>query len=139
MSNTNVFIDVDVALPDHNERVVPIVRGELQKLADRGYRLFLVSQAGGKYAETIALRHGMECLFEGFLDKPDIIVDDMPGSMPILFNPNQEESWMAMVDRMIRQTVDWPTSREPDRVLQEPREGSHNGLMGFLRRCGIVG
>jgi hypothetical protein len=47
-------------------------------------------------------------LFEGFAAKPDIIIDDMPGTAlnPFVFDVNAESSWPSLVDKIIRKHID---------------------------------
>jgi hypothetical protein len=46
--------------------------------------------------------------FEGFAAKPDIIIDDMPGTAlsPLVFDVNAESSWTALADRILRKHID---------------------------------
>jgi hypothetical protein len=55
----------------------------------------------------VAERYGLTDLFDAFLPKPDIIVDDAPGLClsPVVFNVLEEESWPAMADTIARQWV----------------------------------
>ena len=108
MKNANIFVDVDLTLVDHNHELLPGAREAIMRLVDRGCHLFLWSTAGQKYAEGMAARHGITHLFEDFVAKPDIIIDDMPGTVlnPFVFNPNDEQSWDAMVGRILNKHVD---------------------------------
>ena len=108
MKNVNIFVDVDLTLVDYNQNLIPGAREALQRLVDRGCHLFLWSTAGRKYAEVIAARHQLSDLFEGFAAKPDILIDDMPGTAlkPFVFNPNDEESWDSMVEGILKKHVD---------------------------------
>jgi len=47
-------------------------------------------------------------LFEGFLAKPDIIIDDMPDTVlkPLVFDVNSEPTWSAFAEEIIRKPID---------------------------------
>jgi hypothetical protein len=42
-------------------------------------------------------------LIEGIVPKPDIIIDDMPGTClnPFVFDVNQEESWEKLAKKLL--------------------------------------
>lgn len=46
--------------------------------AARGERLFLWSRAGDQAAREVAERLGVADLFEAFLPKPELLIDDEP-------------------------------------------------------------
>ena len=50
----------------------------------------------------------MSEMFEGFSAKPDIIIDDMPGTVlnPFVFDVNAEKSWPTLADRIIQKHID---------------------------------
>jgi hypothetical protein len=52
--------------------------------------------------------HNLTDFFEGYASKPDIIIDDMPGTAqaPFVYNVHDEASWPAMAERIIDQHVD---------------------------------
>jgi hypothetical protein len=52
--------------------------------------------------------HGLTDLFEGFTAKPDIVIDDMPGTAlnPFVFDVNAESSWPSLADKIIRKHID---------------------------------
>jgi hypothetical protein len=54
----------------------------------------------------VAERYGVAELFEAFLPKPDIYIDDMPATIfnGLVFDA-QEESWRPLVERIIREHV----------------------------------
>jgi phosphoglycolate phosphatase-like HAD superfamily hydrolase len=108
MKNVNIFVDVDLTLVDHNQNLIPGAREALQRLVDNGCHLFLWSTAGQKYAAGIAARHLLSDLFDGFAAKPDIIIDDVPDSVtkPFVYNPNQEKSWEALAEVILKEHVD---------------------------------
>jgi phosphoglycolate phosphatase-like HAD superfamily hydrolase len=108
MKNANVFVDVDLTLVDAQGRMLPGASEALQKLKDKGCHLFLWSTNGTDYARQTAERLGLATMFEGFAAKPDIIIDDMPGTVlnPFTFDVNAESSWPALAERIIRKHVD---------------------------------
>jgi hypothetical protein len=81
MKNANIFVDVDLTLVDANRSLLAGASEALTKLKDRGCHLFLWSTNGADYAKTVAELHRLTDLFEGFSAKPDIIIDDMPGTV----------------------------------------------------------
>ena len=108
MKNANVFVDVDLTLVDAQGKLTNGAREALSRLKDRGCHLFLWSTVGMEYAKSTARRLGLEDLFEGYASKPDIIIDDMPGTVlnPFVFNPNDETSWDTLVGRILTKHVD---------------------------------
>src|SRR5882757_10484823 len=101
MKNANVFVDVDLTLVDANKNLFPGAPEALGKLRDKGCHLFLWSTNGAEYARKIAGLYGLTEMFEGFVAKPDIIIDDMPSTVltPFVFDVNAEESWPVLADR----------------------------------------
>jgi ribonucleotide monophosphatase NagD (HAD superfamily) len=108
MKNANVFVDVDLTLVDANRNLLPGATEALAKLKDKGRHLFLWSTNGADYARKIASLYHLTEMFEGFAAKPDIIIDDMPGTVlnPFVFDVNTEASWPALADRIIRKHID---------------------------------
>ena len=108
MKNANIFVDVDLTLVDASQKLLPGATGALARLRDKGCHLFLWSTNGGDYARKIAALHGLTGLFEGFVSKPDIIIDDMPGTAlnPFLFDVQDEPSWPALADKILRKHID---------------------------------
>ena len=108
MKNANIFVDVDLTLVDANKNLLPGAKEGLEKLRERGCHLFLWSTNGMEYARKIADLHKLADYFEGFASKPDIIIDDMPGTVlnPFVFDVNSEASWPAMAERILRQHID---------------------------------
>ena len=108
MKNANIFIDVDLTLVDAQGRLLDGAREALQRFVDEGCHLFLWSSVGVEYARKIAALHKLTDLFEGFASKPDIIIDDMPGTAkaPFIYNVQEEASWMALAERIIDKHID---------------------------------
>jgi hypothetical protein len=107
MKNVNVFVDVDLTLVDEIGRLLPGAAEGLRRLHGRGCRLFLWSTGGGDYCREVATAYGLADLFEAFLPKPDLIIDDTPGMClsPIVCNVHEEESWPAMAERIVGRYV----------------------------------
>lgn len=101
MKNANVFVDVDLTLVDHNGNLIEGAKEALQRLRERGCHLYLWSNAGGAYARAVAARHQLTDLFEGYVPKPDVVIDDAPApiSTPYIFDPN-DPSWHAVLERV---------------------------------------
>ena len=80
----------------------------VSKLKDGGCHLFLWSTNGADYARKPAQRLGLAEMFEGFASKPDIIIDDMPGTVlnPFVFDVNTEASWPSLAEQIIRKHID---------------------------------
>jgi len=108
MKNANIFVDVDLTLIDANGRLRHGAADALTKLKDKGSHLFLWSTNGADYARKVAKINGLEPLFEGFCAKPDIIIDDMPGTAlnPFVFDVNAESSWQSLADKIIQKHID---------------------------------
>jgi phosphoglycolate phosphatase-like HAD superfamily hydrolase len=107
MKNANIFVDVDETLIDANGKLLAGAREALVKLQDKGCHLFLWSTNGAEYAAKVARLNGLSDLFEGYAAKPDVIIDDMPGTAlnPFVFDVNAEESWPALAEKIIRKHV----------------------------------
>lgn len=108
MKNANVFVDVDLTLVDAKGVVLPGAVESLQRMKDCGCHLFLWSSVGVEYARATAQRLALLNLFEGFASKPDIIIDDMPGTVlnPFVFNVQAERSWPEMTERILKKHID---------------------------------
>ena len=108
MKNANIFIDVDLTLVDAQGRLLEGSRAALQRFRDEGCHLFLWSSVGVEYCRKNAAIHQLTDLFEGFASKPDIIIDDMPGTAqaPFVYNVQEEASWPAMAERIIEKHID---------------------------------
>lgn len=108
MKNANIFVDVDLTLVDANMKLLPGATEALTQLREKECHLFLWSTNGADYARKVASLHGLTDFFEGFAAKPDIIIDDMPGTAlnPLVFGVNAESSWSSLADRIIRQHID---------------------------------
>jgi len=108
MKHANIFVDVDLTLVDADRNLLAGASEALTRLKDKGCHLFLWSTNGADYAKKVADLHRLTGLFEGFAAKPDIIIDDMPGTVlnPFVFDVNAEASWPALADRTIRKHID---------------------------------
>jgi phosphoglycolate phosphatase-like HAD superfamily hydrolase len=108
MKNANIFVDVDLTLIDANSKMLPGAPEALKKLVAKSCHLFLWSTNGADYAQRVAKIHGIETLFEGFSAKPDIIIDDMPGTAlnPFVFDVNAEASWQSLAEKIIGKHID---------------------------------
>ncbi len=108
MKNANVFVDVDLTLVDANGKLLDGAQEGLQRLKDKGCHLYLWSTVGVGYARTVAARHKLTDLFEGFAPKPDIVIDDMPSTAmaPFVFNVHDETSWLSLAERIIKKHID---------------------------------
>ncbi len=108
MKNANIFVDVDLTLVDANGQLLEGAREGLQRLKDKGCHLFLWSTGGLDYVRSVAERHQLTALFDGFVAKPDIIIDDFPSTAipPFVFNVRVEASWPAMAEKIIQQHLE---------------------------------
>lgn len=108
MKNANIFVDVDLTLIDSNGKMLAGAYEALMKLKGKGCHLFLWSTNGAEYSKKIAQLHGMMDLFESFSAKPDIIIDDMPGTVlnPFVFDVSGEPSWPILADKIIQKHID---------------------------------
>src|ERR1700677_4212563 len=108
MKNANIFIDVDLTLVDANYSLRAGAAEALAVLRGKGCHLFLWSTNGADYASKVAKLHNLTDLFEGFVSKPDIIIDDMPGTVlnPFVFDVNSEASWAALAEKIVRKHID---------------------------------
>lgn len=108
MKNANIFVDVDLTLIDAKGNILAGATEALTKLKDKGCHLFLWSTNGADYARKIANLHHVTEMFEGYAAKPDIIIDDMPGTAlnPFVFDVNGEASWTALAEKIIRKHID---------------------------------
>lgn len=108
MKNANIFVDVDLTLVDASGKIIPGAAEGLSKLKERECHLFLWSTNGAEYARKVAKLNGVAEMFENFLAKPDIIIDDMPGTVlnPLVFDVNSEVSWPALAEKILRKHID---------------------------------
>lgn len=108
MKNANIFIDVDLTLVDARGRLLDGAREALQRFRDEGCHLFLWSSVGVEYCRKVAELHKLTDFFEGHASKPDIIIDDMPGTAraPFAYNVQEEASWPALAERIIDKHID---------------------------------
>jgi hypothetical protein len=107
MKNVNIFVDVDLTLVDETGRILPGAADGLRRLKERGCHLFLWTTGGADYAREMATIYGLTDLFDAYLPKPDLIIDDTPGMClsPIVCNVQEEESWPAMAERIVGRYV----------------------------------
>lgn len=96
MSRKPIFyIDVDDTLVRHiGPKIIPIpgTINHVKLLKQEGATLYCWSSAGASEAERICKMFGIEELFEAFLPKPTVLIDDVKlESWPNLrqFHPNQ--------------------------------------------------
>src|SRR5208282_913043 len=108
MKNANIIVDVDLTLVDANRNLVAGAKEALTELRDKECHLYLGSSNGAEYARKVAALHRLTDLFEEFSAKPDIIIDDMPGTVlkPFVFDVNGESSWSALAEKIIRKDID---------------------------------
>lgn len=107
MKNANVFVDVDLTLIDAEYRLLPGARDGLQQLRDAGCRLFLWSTGGAEYCQKIARLHNLTEYFDGFVAKPDIIIDDMPQTCVTPHHYDvQRTSWGDVAQRIVEEHID---------------------------------
>jgi hypothetical protein len=106
MKNVNIFVDVDLTLVDEREVLMEGVEA-LRKLRARGCHLYVWSTRGVEGAREIVKRCRLEDVVEGIVPKPDIIIDDMPGTClnPLVFDVNQEESWGKLAGKILKDYV----------------------------------
>lgn len=74
-----VYVDVDDTLVRSvgSKRIpIPGAIARVKSLHKEGAKLYLWSTAGGEYARATAAELGLESLFEAFLPKPNLIIDD---------------------------------------------------------------
>lgn len=111
MANVVIYVDVDLTLVDELQRLKPNAWAGLLTLAEAGCRLYLWSTNGADYCREIAERHEIAPLFQGFLPKPDVYIDDMPSTFlnSLLFDIAAEGGdWQALADRIVREHVRMP-------------------------------
>jgi phosphoglycolate phosphatase-like HAD superfamily hydrolase len=107
MKNANVFVDVDLTLVDANGRILAGASEGLQQLKEAGCHLFLWSSCGAEYCRKVAEANGLAELFEGFSAKPDIVIDDMPGTCVAPFGYDARElGWEELAKRIVEKHVD---------------------------------
>jgi len=70
-------VDVDDTIMDHNDIPKMHVINALKDAKSSGCKLYLWSQGGAEYCKKYADTFGISYLFSGFLDKPDIVIDDL--------------------------------------------------------------
>ena len=76
-----VYVDVDDTLVrSAGTKVIPMTGTieHLRTLKSEGAALYCWSSGGAEYAKAIAERFGIAGLFESFLPKPHVVIDDQP-------------------------------------------------------------
>lgn len=76
-----VYVDVDDTLVRWaGPKCIPrtLIIDRIRERAANGDRLFLWSRAGDEAARRVAEELGIENLFEAFLPKPELLIDDEP-------------------------------------------------------------
>ena len=108
MKNANIFIDVDLTLVDASGKLLDGAKDALQRMRDKGCHLFLWSTCGADYCRKIADLHKLSEFCEGYVAKPDIIIDDMPSTAQtsFIYNVHDEQSWISLAERIIKKHVD---------------------------------
>ncbi len=74
-----VFIDIDDTLiRTAGTKRIPMPRTiqRVKELHSQGHLLYLWSSGGGEYAQTAAAELGIEDLFQAFLPKTQLMIDD---------------------------------------------------------------
>ena len=63
---------------------------------------------GIEYARKVAAAHKLTDLFEGYSAKPDIVIDDMPGTTqaPFAYGVQPEVPWSAVAEEIIKKHID---------------------------------
>ena len=76
-------------------------------LREAGCRLFLWSTGGAEYCRQVAERYEMTPLFDVFVPKPDLYIDDMPSTFmkSVVVGMEEAEDWQAVADRVVRDYV----------------------------------
>jgi hypothetical protein len=115
MRNVNVFVDVDLTMVDHAGVLLPGAVDAIKTLHQAGCHLFLWSTGGRDYCKQTAERAGIADLFEAFLPKPDIYIDDMPSTIfnGLLFDVNQQGPWKQLAEQICQKHVH-PSERRDD-------------------------
>ncbi len=78
-----VFVDVDDTLVRTvGSKRIPMPRAieRIKTMRESADEMYLWSSGGGEYAKTVAEELGIEPLFDGFLPKPTLYIDDQPVS-----------------------------------------------------------
>ena len=81
MKPRTIFVDVDDTLirSTGSKRIpVPAVIARVRALNEAGATLYLWSSGGAEFCHRTAAELGIVDCFAGFLDKPDVYIDDQP-------------------------------------------------------------
>lgn len=76
-----IYVDVDDTLVrSFGSKRIPMTMAiqRVVALKEQGFTLYLWSSGGADYCKRTAAELGIENIFEGFLPKPNIYVDDQP-------------------------------------------------------------
>lgn len=111
MSNVVIYVDVDLTLVDELQRLKRNAWEGLLTLREAGCRLILWSTNGGDYCREIAERHEIAPLFDAFLPKPDLYIDDMPATFlnsRVLNVEDDGGDWQSLADLIVARHVRVP-------------------------------
>ena len=107
MKNVHVYVDVDLTLIDELGRLLPDAVEGLLTLREAGCTLFLWSTCGADYCREVAGKYEITPLFEAFLPKPDIYIDDMPSTVfrGLVYDVRSGRGWEAVAAEIARKHV----------------------------------
>ena len=74
-----MFVDVDETfVRNYSTKRIPMpeVIEHIRKLKEQGAVLYCWSSGGSEYAKNSAIEFGIEDCFEGFIPKPQVVLDD---------------------------------------------------------------
>jgi hypothetical protein len=110
MRNVHIYVDVDLTLIDELGRLLPSAVEGLLTLREAGCRLFLWSTCGADYCRDVATKYELLPLFDAFLPKPDIYIDDMPSTIfrSLVYDVNSGKDWQQVADEIKRKHVAKP-------------------------------
>ena len=75
-----VYVDVDETFVRNygTKRIpIPVVIEHIKELKEQGAIMYCWSSGGSEYAEESAREFGILECFDGFLPKPEVVIDDM--------------------------------------------------------------
>ena len=137
----NVFIDVDDTLVfPSTGQLKPGVTAAIRQMVQDGFHLYLWSGAGKLYAYSIAERNGVASYFDGFSGKPDVVIDDRPGTvLPHAVHNPTTERWIDLAEAIKSEFYGAPMYREEEMALTAPEEDAANAFYGHGGRPGQRG